>query len=63
MLKISRIMLTLFAIAIVSIGVLGFTPSQATPSPIPDRYIVILNDDVNPWSVANSFGQLERCNV
>jgi subtilisin len=46
-------MLTLFAITIISIGVLGFTPSQAAPSSIPDRYIVILNDDANPWSVAN----------
>lgn len=50
-------MLTLFAIAVVSIGVLGFTPSEAIPSPIPDRYIVILNDDVNPWSVANEMAQ------
>jgi len=57
MLKISRIMLTLFVISVVSIGIFGFIPSQATPSPIPDRYIVILNDDANPWSVANEMAQ------
>lgn len=57
MLKINRIMLTLFAITVISIGVLGFTPSQAVPSSIPDRYIVILNDDANPWSVANEMAQ------
>ncbi len=50
-------MLTLFAITVISIGVLGFTPSQAVPSSIPDRYIVILNDDANPWSVANEMAQ------
>ena len=32
-------------------------PAQATPSPIPDRYIIILNDDANPWSVANEMAQ------
>jgi subtilisin family serine protease len=32
-------------------------PAQATPSPVPDRYIVILNDDANPWSVANEMAQ------
>lgn len=57
MLKINRIVLTLFAITVISIGVLGFTPSQAVPSSIPDRYIVILNDDANPWSVANEMAQ------
>lgn len=31
--------------------------SFATPSPIPDRYIIILNDDANPWSVANEMAQ------
>ncbi len=57
MLKIIRIMLTLFAISVVSIGIIGFLPSQAIPSPIPDRYIVILNDGENPWSVANDMAQ------
>jgi len=57
MLKISRIMLTLFVITVISIGVFGFIPSQATPSPIPDRYIIILNDGENPWSVANDMAQ------
>jgi len=56
-LKISRIILTLFVISVVSIGILGFTPSQAAPSSVPDRYIVILNDGVNPWSVANEMAQ------
>ena len=32
-------------------------PAQAIPSPIPDRYIVILNDDANPWHVANEMAQ------
>ncbi len=32
-------------------------PAEATPSPVPDRYIVILNDDANPWSVANEMAQ------
>ena len=50
-------MLTLFAISVVSIGIIGFLPSQAIPSPIPDRYIVILNDGENPWSVANDMAQ------
>ncbi len=50
-------MLTLFVISVVSIGILGFTPSQAAPSSVPDRYIVILNDDANPWSVANEMAQ------
>jgi len=31
--------------------------SFATTSPIPDRYIVILNDDADPWSVANDMAQ------
>ena len=57
MLKISKIMLTLFAISVVSIGVLGLIPSHASPVPVPDRYIIILNDDVNPWSVANKMAQ------
>lgn len=29
----------------------------ATPSPMPDRYIIILNDDADPWSVANDMAQ------
>lgn len=57
MLKINRIILTLFAITIISIGVLGFTPSQATPSSVPDNYIIILKDGANPWSVANEMAQ------
>jgi subtilisin family serine protease len=57
MLKINRIMLTLFAITAISIGVLGFTPSQATPSNVPDNYIIILKDGANPWSVANEMAQ------
>lgn len=32
-------------------------PAQATSSVIPDRYIIVLNDDANPWSVANDMGQ------
>lgn len=32
-------------------------PAQAASSAIPDRYIVILNDNTNPWSVANEMGQ------
>ncbi|MGV7226672.1 MAG: S8 family serine peptidase [Nitrosopumilus sp.] len=32
-------------------------PAQASPSHIPDRYIVILNDDSNPWSVANEMAE------
>ena len=31
--------------------------SFATPSPVPDRYIIILNDDVSPWNVANEMAQ------
>lgn len=31
--------------------------THATPSPVPDRYIVILNDDANPLSVANEMAQ------
>lgn len=57
LLKINRIMLILFAITTISIGVLGFTPSQATPSNVPDNYIVILKDGTNPWSVANEMAQ------
>ncbi|CAD6517802.1 Subtilisin amylosacchariticus [metagenome] len=55
--KINRILLTLFAISAISIGVLGFTPSQAAPSYVPDNYIVILKDGTNPWSVANEMAQ------
>lgn len=32
-------------------------PAQAASSAIPDRYIIILNDNTNPWSVANEMGQ------
>jgi subtilisin len=56
-LKINRIILVLSAITIISIGVLGFTPSQATPSYVPDNYIIILKDGANPWSVANEMAQ------
>ncbi|EPA06045.1 S8 family peptidase [Candidatus Nitrosarchaeum limnium] len=55
--KINRIILVLSAITIISIGVLGFTPSQATPSYVPDNYIIILKDGANPWSVANEMAQ------
>ena len=47
----------LFSILILTIGTSGIMSSFATPSPIPDRYIVILNDDANPWSVANEMAQ------
>lgn len=55
--KINRIILVLSAITVISIGVLGFTPSQAAPSYVPDNYIVILKDGANPWSVANEMAQ------
>ncbi len=57
MLKINRIILALFAITVISIGTLGFIPSQAASPTIPDRYIVILNDGTNSWSVANEMAQ------
>lgn len=49
-------MVTLFTILIIAIGAVGFYQSEASPQ-IPQRYIVILNDDVNPWSVANEMAQ------
>jgi len=57
LLKLGGILLTLFVITVISLGTLGFIPSQATPSTIPDRYIVVLNDGANPWSVANEMAQ------
>ena len=53
----NNIVVGLFSLLILSIGISGITYTHATPSPIPDRYIIILNDDVNPWSVANDMAQ------
>ena len=47
----------LFSILILTIGTSGMMSSFATPSPVPDRYIIILNDDVSPWNVANEMAQ------
>jgi subtilisin family serine protease len=49
--------LLLFAITATLSITPSLIPAQATPSSIPDRYIVILNDDTNPWSVANEMAQ------
>ena len=50
-------MLTLFTISIFAIGTIGFSQSQAEPQQSPQRHIIVLNDDVNPWSVANEMAQ------
>jgi subtilisin family serine protease len=49
--------LVLFAITATLSITPALIPAEATPSPIPDRYIVILNDDADPWSVANEMAQ------
>lgn len=56
-LKTRKIMLTLFVLTVISIGTVGFIPSQAVSSSIPDRYIIVLNDNSDPWSVANEMAQ------
>jgi subtilisin family serine protease len=50
-------MLTLFTISVIAIGTLGISQSQAAPQQNPERHIIILNDDANPWSVANEMAQ------
>jgi len=55
--KLDKIMLTLFTISIIAVGTIGFSQSQATPQQNPERHIIVLNDDVNPWSVANEMAQ------
>jgi subtilisin family serine protease len=53
----NNIVVGLFSLLILSIGISGITSTHATSSPTPDRYIVILNDDADPWSVANDMAQ------
>lgn len=56
--KISRILLVLFAITIISTGTLGFTPSYAESHKIPGQFIIVLNDNVpNSQSVANDMAK------
>jgi subtilisin family serine protease len=52
-----NIVIGLFSILILTIGTSGIISTHATQSPIPDRHIIILNDGVNPWSVANEMAQ------
>jgi len=52
-----NIVIGLFSILILTIGTSGIISTHATPSPVPDRYIIILNDGANPWSVANEMAQ------
>lgn len=54
--KIS-LLLTLFTISIIAIGTIGFSQSQATPQQTPERHIIVLNDEADPWSVANDMAQ------
>jgi subtilisin family serine protease len=56
-LKNSKVLIFLFSISIIAIGTLGISQSEATPQQSPQRHIVILNDGVNPWSVANEMAQ------
>ena len=51
------IVIGLFSILILTISTAGIVSTHATPSPVPDRYIIILNDGTNPWSVANEMAQ------
>lgn len=53
----NHITVGLFSILILTIGTSGILSTYATPSPVPDRYIIILNDGANPWSVANDMAQ------
>jgi len=53
----NHIKVGLFSILILTIGTSGILSTYATPSPVPDRYIIILNDGANPWSVANEMAQ------
>ncbi len=56
--KISKIILTLFVITVISTGTMGFAPAQAAPQNIPGQYIVVLNDNTsNPQSVANDMAK------
>ena len=58
MLKISKILLSLFVITVISIGIIGVIPSQAVSQTIPGQYIVVLNDNIaNPQSVANDMAK------
>ncbi len=54
---LNNIVVGIFSLLILSIGISGIAYTYATPSPVPDRYIIILNDDANPWSVANEMAQ------
>lgn len=56
-------MLTLFTISIIAVGAIGFSQSQAAPQHIPERQIIILHDDANPWSVANEMAQQRGLSV
>jgi len=53
----NNIVVGLFSLLVLSIGISGIAFTYAAPSHIPDRYIIILNDDANPWSVANEMAQ------
>lgn len=46
-------MILLLVISVVTISTIGISQSQATPDKAPERYIVVLKEDSNPWSVAN----------
>ncbi len=55
--KLGKIMLTLFTISVIAIGTIGFSQIQAVPQQSPERHIIVLNDDADPWSVANEMAQ------
>ena len=58
MMKISKILLSLFVITVISIGIIGVIPSQAVSQTIPGQYIVVLNDNTpNPQSIANDMAK------
>jgi subtilisin family serine protease len=50
-------MILLLMISVITISTIGISQSQATPDQVPERYIVVLNEDANPWSVANEMAQ------